>query len=139
MARNAAIDLRELTALDLRLSGASYRQIGAELGVSHVQAFRDVQRVLHQIVAEPASELRGQELARLDRLTLTHWPAAIKGDHRATAVVLQIMDRRIRLLGLDAPQRIDITGWIREMAAAEGLDADQAVRDAEAFVRDSRL
>ena len=135
MARNAAIDLRELAALDLRLSGASYRRIGAQLGVSHVQAFRDVQRVLREFVAEPASALRGQELARLDRLMLTHWPAAIEGNHKATAVVLQIMDRRIRLLGLDAPHRIDITGWIREMAAAEGLDPDQAAQDADAFVR----
>ena len=97
-----------------------------------------MQRVLLRVIAEPAKEVRGQELARLDRLMQTHWPAAVEGNHMATGVVLQIMDRRMRLLGLDAPQRIDITGWIRQLAEREGLDPDQAVRDAEAFVREGR-
>ena len=136
MARNAQIEVRELKALDLRLAGASYRQIGVQLSVSHVQAFRDVQRVLREIAKEPALEVRAVELGRLDKLMLAHWPRAIKGDVKATTMVLQIMDRRARLLGLDAPQRIDITGWIREMAKREGLDPDQAVRDAQDILRE---
>ena len=136
MARNAQIEVRELKALDLRLAGASYRQIGVQLSVSHVQAFRDVQRVLREIAKEPALEVRAVELGRLDKLMLAHWPFAIKGDVRATTMVLQIMDRRARLLGLDSPQRIDITGWIREMAKREGLDPDQAVRDAQDILRE---
>lgn len=88
MARNAEIDARELRALDLRLSGASYRQIEGQLGVSRVQAFRDVRRVLRTVVAELALELRNQELARLEKLMQAHWPGAIEGDYRATTVVL---------------------------------------------------
>ena len=137
MARNAQIEVRELKALDLRLAGASYRQIGVQLSVSHVQAFRDVQRVLREIAKEPALEVRAVELGRLDKLMLAHWPRAIRGDVKATTLVLQIMDRRVRLLGLDSPQKIDITGWIREMAKREGLDPDQAVRDAEDILRES--
>ena len=60
-----------------------------------------------------------------------------RGAINATRTVLSIMDRRAKLLGLDAPQRIDLTGWIREMAIAEGLDPDQTVRDAESIVRRS--
>ena len=77
------------------------------------------------------------EAARLDRLLMDHWGKAIQGDVAATRTVLSIMDRRAKLLGLDAPQRIDLTAWIREMAIAEGLDPDQAVRDAESIVRRS--
>ena len=139
MARNAQANARGLKALDLRLSGASYRQIGQQLGVSHVQAFRDVQRVLREVVSEPAEAVRRVELARLDRLMRAHWSAAIEGDTKATAMVLQIMDRRARYLGLDSPQKIDLTASIREMAEREGIDVDQAVKDAEAIVRGAKL
>ena len=139
MSRNGLTDARGLKALDLRLSGASYRQIGQQLGVSHVQAFRDVQRVLREVVSEPAEAVRRVELARLDRLMRAHWSAAIEGDTKATAMVLQIMDRRARYLGLDSPQKIDLTASIREMAEREGIDVDQAVKDAEAIVRGAKL
>ena len=139
MSRNGLTDARGLKALDLRLSGASYRQIGQQLGVSHVQAFRDVQRVLREVLSEPAEAVRRVELARLDRLMRAHWPAATEGDVRATAMVLQIMDRRARQLGLDGPQKIDLTASIREMAEREGIDPDQAVRDPEEIVQRAKL
>ena len=138
MAVSAEADARRLKALDLRLAGASYRQIGAQLGVSHTQASKDVKAMLREMATEPAAEVRQQELTRLDKLMLAHWPTAIRGDIRATTMVLQIMDRRARLLGLDAPQRIDITGWIRQMAEREGLDPDAAVADANAILREAK-
>jgi hypothetical protein len=128
-------EARALKALDLRLAGASYRQIGVTLKVSHVQAYRDVTGMLHQYASEPAEKVREVELGRLDRLLLAHWEKATKGDGEATRLVLSIMDRRAKLLGLDAPQRIDISGWIREMAEREGLDPAQAVKDADAIVK----
>ena len=133
--RTAEIEARQLQALDLRLAGASYRQIGNQLNVSHVQAMRDVATMIAEYASEPADVVRKAEVARLDKLMLAHWPSAIKGDHKATQTVLQIMDRRARLLGLDAPQRIDVTGWIREMARREGLDPDAAVKDAEDILK----
>ena len=139
MKRTAATDARCLKALDLRLAGASYRQIGSQLKVSHVQAQRDVHHMLQEVAGEPAEKVRHAELARLDRLLLAHWPAAVSGDQKATAMVLQIMDRRARYLGLDAPQKIDLTAWIRDMAEREGIDPEQAVRDAETIVRGSKL
>ena len=137
MASTATAEARRLQALDLRLAGASYRQIGATLGVSHVQAMRDVSKMVSEYASEPADEVRNAELARLDKLMLAHWPQATRGDIKSTTMVLQIMDRRARLLGLDAPQRIDITGWIRDMAKREGLDPDAAVRDAQAILREA--
>ena len=135
MASTAKAEARRIQALDLRLAGASYRQIGDTLGVSHVQAMRDVSKMVSEYATEPADEVRKAEAARLDKLMLAHWPRAIQGDVRATTIVLQIMDRRARLLGIDTPQRIDITHWIRTMAEREGLDPDAAVRDAEGILR----
>lgn len=54
---------------------------------------------------------------------------------KAIGRLLQISKRRADLMGLDAPKKVDITTQIRDMAIAEGLDPDQAVRDAEAFIR----
>ena len=138
MASTAKAEARRIQALDLRLAGASYRQIGDTLGVSHVQAIRDVATMIKEYATEPADQVRKAEAARLDKLMLAHWPQAIKGDVRATTMVLQIMDRRARLLGLNAPQKIDITNWIRTMAEREGLDPDAAVRDAQAIMREAK-
>ncbi len=76
---------------------------------------------------------------RLDRLQEALWPKAISGDTRAADVVLRIMNRRARMLGIDAPARIDITAWIREIAVKEGMDPEQAVRDAKAILRATGL
>lgn len=124
----------KLKALDMRLTGASYREIGRTLRVSHVQAWHYVQDMLQDYAQEPTQAVRLAEVARLDRLMLAHWAKAIKGDTKATQMVLGIMDRRARLLGLDSPQKVDISGFIRTMALKEGLDPEQAVRDAEAIV-----
>lgn len=128
------INIRRMRALELRLAGGSYRQIAAELKIDVAQAWRDVDVMLREYAKEPTEAIRNAEMGRLDRLMLAHWPAAIKGDVKATATVLSIMDRRARLLGLDSPQKVDITGFIRTMAMKEGLDPDQAVRDAEAIL-----
>ena len=135
MKRDGAQTTREIRALELRLAGASYRQIGLQTGVSHAQAFRDVQTILKEYLTEPTEEVRKVELGRLDSLLVAHWIKATAGDYKATTMVLAIMDRRARLLGLDAPVRIDITAWIREMAEREGLDPVQAQQDAEAILR----
>jgi hypothetical protein len=55
---------------------------------------------------QPTDELREIELDRLDRLQRGIWERAKDGDIRAIDAVLRIIDRRARLLGLDAPQKI---------------------------------
>src|SRR3990172_2959972 len=109
MSGNAVTQARRVQALDLRLAGASYRQIALALGVGVKTAWLDVNRALREYLSEPSDQVRAAEVARLDRLFLAHWPKAISGDHQATYTVLAIMDRRARLLGLDAPKRVDIT------------------------------
>lgn len=45
------------------------------------------------------------------------------------------IERRCKLLGLDAPARIDITERVRELAREQGLDEGEAVAMAERIVR----
>jgi len=99
---------RAVKALDLRIDGATYRQIGAHLGVSECTAYHDVQDELGRLDAigkEKAERLRELEIRRLDALTMALAPGIQSGDVRAILAAVRVMERRAKLLGLDGPQR----------------------------------
>jgi hypothetical protein len=84
----------------------SYRDIGAELGVSHQLVYRDVQASIKQFLDEARehhTQIMAIEAARLDDLQRVMWEQAAMGDRRAIETVLKIMERRAKLLGLDTP------------------------------------
>ena len=87
--------LRRQRALELRLAGASYREIGAQLGVSEKTAHSDVLRVLAETAQEPADQLpMGENTARPSSVissTLSSMRRGIKvaSNSRLCAVVSQ--------------------------------------------------
>ncbi len=123
---------RDADACRLRTTGASYADIAKALGFADAAgALRAVQRGMQSIVAEPARELRAIELARLD-LALRHAWEVMTRVHitvsqgrvvldpatgeplrdygpvlAAIDRVIRIGERRAKLLGLDAPTRIE--------------------------------
>lgn len=98
---------RRKQALQLRLAGASYDEIASRLGYSdRGSAWRSVMAALKATLQEPADELRKLELERLDRLLLGVWGQAAKGNQGAVDRALRIMERRAKLLGLDAPTKV---------------------------------
>ena len=107
------LEERRYKALELRKSGASFRAIGSQLNISHVQAREDIHRALRDLAdkqMELAAEYRQLELERLDRLMLAVWGNATKGDVGSINAALKISDRRAKLLGLDAPVKQELTG-----------------------------
>jgi hypothetical protein len=103
---------RRERALDLRIAGLRFRAIGVELGVSHVQAYKDVTAALGEIRAktyEKAEQWREIELTRLDRWTQALAGKAEAGDHLAIRTLVLIQERRAKLIGLDAPRQIGIS------------------------------
>ena len=58
--------------------------------------------------AHQVDQLRIVEAARLDRLFYIVYRLALRGDLPAIDRALRLMERRARLLGLDAPARADI-------------------------------
>src|SRR5262245_18164807 len=97
---------RRVRALSLRQAGASFRDLGHQLGVRRQQAYRDVDHALAELAkqqAQKAEKLRGLELARLDRLLLGVWPRAQGGDLGAVDRAVKIMERVEKLQGLEAP------------------------------------
>lgn len=106
---DAATAERRGQALDLRKAGASYRQIASQLGVSLKTAYQDVQTELGALDAlnkDKAERLRDLDAARLDSLQLALAPGIRASDPRAVMACVRILERRARLFGLDAPQKL---------------------------------
>lgn len=97
---------RRAQALALRIGGATYAQIGASLGISEQMAYRHVKKAMAQQalkLAEDVETYRALELKRLDALLMSLWSR--RGEPRVADSIIRQMDRRAKLLGLDA--RVD--------------------------------
>ena len=106
---DAATRVRTLQALDLRLRGWTYRAIAAQLGVSERTSYYDIQHELGRLDAalkEKAERARELEAERLDQLTAALQGGILAGEPRAIVAAVRVMDRRAKLLGLDAPTTI---------------------------------
>lgn len=100
---------RQVKALELRRMGKGYVEIAAALGIGKSQAHRLVQAGLADAKAQigaDAGELKAEEISRLDAMLAGLWPEARKGGQGAVDRVLKIMERRAKLLGLDAPVKL---------------------------------
>lgn len=94
---------RAIQALKLRKLGFQYEEIAAQCGYNNKgAAWNAVQRLLSKYKTEAVNELRIVETARLDDLLRPFMLRAMKGEKDAAFVVLRIMERRAKLLGLDA-------------------------------------
>ena len=105
---------KTLKALDLRKKGFSYTQIGTKLGCARQTACRYVLSELENLAdkcREEAARVRDLELQRLDDLYLVAWKAIAEGsDLGAIDRCLRIMERRAKLLGLDAAEKVEHSG-----------------------------
>ncbi len=90
--------------LELRKQGKSLQQIADELGYAGPSGVHQaLTRAIERTVSEPAEDVRVLELLRLDRLFEKAWKK-IEADDLSTAdLVLRLMARRAKLLGMDAP------------------------------------
>lgn len=135
-AKSPARTERAARAFALRKAGLSYRDIGAELGVSHVIVYRDVQASIKQFLDEARehhTQIMAIEAARLDDLQRVMWEQAAMGDRRAIETVLKIMERRAKLLGLDTPvatKQVSVTLTPDELAT---MSDDELRRMLEQF------
>lgn len=131
-------------ALELKMSGATYAAIAEQLGITRSSAHKAVQTAMREMIAEPAEEVRRMEITRLDRMAVPFWLVVIAQGSTlierrlAVETLLKIMDRRARLLGLDAPIKIDYTRELEASLDDTDLTDDErrdALREASAIIR----
>lgn len=111
--------IRQREAVHLRAEGKSYDQIAELLGVSNKSvAYKAVTAALSTLAAETredADRLRALELARLDEVLQIAWEIAhddkARRGERLAAVdrVMKVSERRSKLLGLDAPEKTELS------------------------------
>jgi hypothetical protein len=105
---------KTLRALELRKRGLNYTQIGKKLGCARSTACRYVLSELENLAdkcREEAVHVRDLELQRLDDLYLIAYRAIIDGyDLAGIDRCLRIMERRAKLLGLDAAEKVEHSG-----------------------------
>ena len=109
---------RRKIAVAMRREGATYEHIANHLGVSTTAAHKHVTRALESIQAATEKEVdlyRALEGERLDAMQAAIWPQAVEeGDLKAIDRILKLMERRAKLLGLDAPTKVAATTVDRE-------------------------
>lgn len=108
---------RQQRAVELRRAGCSYREIGKAIGIGTTSAHRLVSQAVAEArnaVADDVNEMRALELSRLDALLGGLWADARRGHLGAIDRVLKIMERRAKLLGLDAPARVSRAAVARD-------------------------
>lgn len=117
----------------LRLKGRTIRAIADEVGIPKSTAQDRLNSHIRDLVLPLADEVRLLELDRLDG-----WLARLEerlddgeAPERLVPVLLKIQERRSRYLGLDAPERAEVTTTILPAAddAVEALLADARAAD----------
>lgn len=126
--RRVKAHTRQLQALELRKAGLTYARIAEICGyASKIGAHKAVQAAIRSTLREVAEDVRSLEIDRLDALLTGVYPQAIKGNQGAIDRVLRIMERRAKLLGLDAPVQQEIEGRINfvvDLSADDRTDAN---------------
>lgn len=119
----AAAKVKAAKALELRMEGKTFEAIAQELGYAGKQgAYDAVKRSLDAITREPAEELIKLDLERLDVLWQIQYLNAQGGDVQAMAACMKLMERRAKLLGLDAPVKQDVTATVTTKELPASVD-----------------
>ena len=107
--RKSAERIRE--SVELRRRGCGFHVIARRLGYQGAKrACRGVMAGLKRTPLEPNEEIRKLMLSRLDALLDALWDQATGGEGQAVDRALKVMSLRAKLLGLDAPARVEVTG-----------------------------
>jgi hypothetical protein len=132
--------------LDMRLTGWSTIEIAQELDLTVHTIGEHLRKARTDIDA--TRYLEGEVSNSLDRLELMFrivWPMA-SGRRRGTPVaqaepdrewmrvLLQIEESKRKLLGLDAPKKVDVRVGVRQWAEDNGLDPDDVEMVAPALL-----
>ncbi len=123
---------RRSKALQLSIAGWSYREIAAEIDVSHTQVGNYIRQALEKttdLSASQTAELRQIQFERIEGAIKKVWAKIAAGRDLLSAVqtLIRLLEREAKLMGLDAPTKVDISAKVRAMAVEEGFDPDDAI------------
>ena len=113
---------KEVQIVELRKEAYVWREIATLVGMSTAGVYKAYNRAMVRTLRPATEELREMELERLDALQVTYWQPAVQGNLRAADFILKVIDKRAKLLGLDAPVKVQA-----EVVTYDGTDLDREV------------
>lgn len=142
MSRSSAKDeiaARRSTVAQLVIAHHSLRSIADDLGVNKSTIHRDIEALRIEWQKQRLAAMdqaAAEDLQRLSAIERTLWPFVQRGDLQALDRLLKVMERKAKLLGLDAPDRIEhlLKSEAEKVAAELGLDVTEVLASAEAIL-----
>ena len=125
---------KETTIIELRHEGYVWREIAVMVDMSVAGVAKAYKRALTRHPHATIDEHRELELDRLDNLQRTYWQPAVNGNLRAADYVLRVIDKRAKLLGLDAPLKVQA-----EVVTYDGSDLDREVERVARLIEASTI
>lgn len=123
-----AVNLRRKTVWDMRMAGFTMDEIARKMSIPSGTVKSDIHRELNQI--DITRQLESEviiDLARLERLLRSYWTKAMEGDLDSAIFCMKVLERKSKLLGLDAPKRVDVRQLVVEWAVKEGFDPEDVL------------
>ena len=111
--------------LRLRKMGYDANRISDELDIPLDRVSSIIKSALKKLSKDmkgAAEEIRSLELSRLDEMQSAIWNDCMDGKLTAIDRVLKIMERRSKLVGLDAPERLNVKTDIKIEQMNEAKD-----------------
>lgn len=137
MKRPAGPESPQENAVALRMAGFTYAAIAKELHEDDETVRRWVNKEmsrLHALEVSALDTVRRLQLERIDAMLFGIWRSATSGDPKSIDAVLRLLERQAKLLGLDAPERVDVEHHMMQVARDAGLteeDADAAIKEVQ--------
>jgi len=132
---DSALIEKEREVLKYRKGGLTFDQIAEKLGYSHPSgAHAAFRRAIERTKDDAlASEGRALHRARLETALTSIWDKVLKGDLRAIAMMLRILERDAKLYGLDMPVKTEM-----EVTTYDGNLLRQRTREIIKVIREVR-
>ena len=130
---------RQVVFWDMYKQGRSIREIARLNKLSPATVGKDIKSfigTLREAGLRHVEEHRFVQLERIQSAIQAIWPRVEEGRTDAIGSLVRLMEREARLLGLDAPTKVDITAKIKAMAFTENVSEEEAIDIAEGVYRE---
>jgi hypothetical protein len=139
--KEAEIEMRRKVVAANLLAGLNYREMGDALGVSVGTIKTDVDIIIGRWQREQIATV-AQYVAlgerRLDRALNAIWPMVQDGKFPAIDRLLKIEERRAKMRGTDAPEKVEHSGSVTQRSEIEELNDTELEQLVANLIRASR-
>jgi hypothetical protein len=128
----------ERQALKWRMAGVDYDLIADRLEEDPTVVRMWVEQQLGRLAGEEVRSVeiaRALHLERLEAIMAAHWEKSLRGSTDDSMMVLRVLERQAKLLGIDAPVKVDLTHRLRQVAVEHGIDPDEFIAEGMALAK----